>query len=266
MSALAIGFYRFLIASVIFAVFLVLTRRIHAIRAAASGWGLIRYSVLGFVGILVNTSFLFLGVQLTTASNASLLVSANPIVIVVLAHFFLGEKMNMKKMLSVLLGFVGVFLVLAGGKDPSTFLYGEGFLGDILSFGAGVAWAIFSVAGKKWMLNHEAYTSTSLVIFLGLMFMLPLNVATHSLELPVPTFELVLLLYLGAFTVVAAYFLWIKALMLADASKVGVFQFIIPLVTLLLATVILGETVDIWIISGFLLIASSIYLTLRRTG
>jgi drug/metabolite transporter (DMT)-like permease len=263
MSPLAVGFYRFLIAAVILAAFLAFTRRVHAVRTAASGWGFMRYTILGFVGILVFTASFFLGIQFTTAGKASLLVNTNPILIVVLAHFFLKERVNVKIMSWVLLGFGGVFLVIVGGKDLSTLLYSGGFLGDILAFGAGVSWAIFSVAGKKWTLNHEAYTSTSLIIFLGLACMFPLNAATHSLDLSPSAYNLALLLYLGVFTVVAAYFLWMKALMLADASKVGVFQFAIPLVTLLLAAVILGEAVDIWTISGFLLIASSICLTLR---
>jgi len=161
---------------------------------------------------------------------------------------------------------VGIFLVIVGGKDPSTILYSGEFLGDILAFGAGVSWAMFSVAGKKWTSHHESYASTSLIIFLGLMLMLPLNVTTQSLVLPLSTFEVMLLLYIGVFPGAAAFFLWVKALTLADASKVGVFQFTMPMVTLLLATAILGETVDIWIISGFILIASSIYLTLRWTG
>jgi len=224
-----------------------------------------RYAILGFLGVTVFTVFFFTGVQFTTAGKASLLVNTNPIIIAILAHFFLGEKMNVKMISWVLLGFTGVFLVIVGGKDPSTILHSGGFLGDILALGAGVSWAMFTVAGKKWTMNHEAYSSTSLVIFLGLMFLFPLNAATHTLQMPLSTYQLMLILYLGAFTAVVAFFAWIKALTLADASKVGVFQFTIPLMTLLLAAVILGETVDIWIVSGFVLIASSIYLTLRRT-
>jgi len=265
MPALASGFYRCAIAAIIFAVFLVATGRIHAIRTMISGRGLTRYAILGFLGVTAFTAFFFIGIQFTTAGKANLLACTNPILIAVLAHFFLREKMTLKMISWILLGFVGVFLVIVGGKDPSTILYSGEFLGDILAFGAGVSWAMFSVAGKKWTSNHEAYASTSTIIFLGLILMLPLNAATNTLKLPTSTYDLTLLLYIGAFTAAAAYFLWIKALTLADASKVGVFQFTMPLWTLLLAAAILGETVDIWIISGFILIASSIYLTLRRT-
>jgi len=260
MTPMAIAFHRFLIASLILAVLLILTGRARTIRAALSGRGLIHYAVLSLLGALAFTALFFIGVQFTTAGKASLLVSANPIITVVLAHIFLGERTNARMISWTLLGFLGVFLVLIG--DLQTLLGGN-FLGDLLSLGAGVSWAAFSVAGKNWTRNHEPSVSTSLVIFLGVVLMSPLNLVTSSLELPLSAYELTLLLYLGAFTAAAAYLLWIKALTLAGASSVGSFQFTVPLVTMLLDTAILGEAIDTWTVAGFLFVAASIYQTLR---
>jgi len=260
MTPMAIGFYRFLIASLILAILLILTGRARMIRATVSGRGLIHYVVLGLLGALAFTALFFIGVQFTTAGKASLLVSANPIVTVVLAHIFLGERTSARMMAWTLLGFLGVFLVLIG--DLQTLLGGN-FLGDLLSLGAGISWAAFSVAGKDWTRNHEPSVSTSLVIFLGAVLMAPLNLVTSSLGLPLSVYELALLLYLGAFTAAAAYLLWIKALKLAGPSSVGVFQFTVPLVTMVLDIAILGEAVDTLTVGGFILVAASIYQTLR---
>ncbi|MFQ5762301.1 MAG: DMT family transporter, partial [Candidatus Bathyarchaeia archaeon] len=259
MPPLGVGFYRYLIGAPLLGLFLASTRR-NVARDAVRKVALYKYLVLGFLGVPVFTSLFYVGVELTTAGKASLIYSANPIILIFLSSIFLHEKLNMRIVGLATLGFLGVFLVITGGINPAEIVMSGAFMGDMLALGAGMSWAVFSVAGKAWIREIDSYASTAIIVALGSMLMFPIAAAAGGLGFQVAVYELLLMLYLGVFTVALAYLFWIKALASAGVSRLGIFQFVIPAVSVALGAVVLGEAVEVWILLGFILLSASVYL------
>ena len=67
---------------------------------------------LSLSGVAVNNSIFYFGLSKTTASMASMIVSLNPIMTMLFAVLFLNEKFSTKKIISVILGIIGISIVI----------------------------------------------------------------------------------------------------------------------------------------------------------
>jgi drug/metabolite transporter (DMT)-like permease len=222
--------------------FLILKRR-GQWTGLAHGRLLANLAVLGFVGVAVHLTIQAIGLSLTSASNTGWMVSLSPIFIGLLAWKFLGESFGGLQLVGFLVAMSGALLVVmaqAGGFDiftlPST-------LGDGLAFASAITWAVFSVLSKRIIKQGTPAVLMVQVMALGCLMTLPLFVARQG------WYELASLdgagwLALGftiLFVASFGYLFWYDALSHLDASKVGVFLYIEPLVTVGLAAVLLGE-------------------------
>ena len=132
-----------------------------------------------------NTALIY-----STANNVAILVCTTPLVTaLILAFFYRSERMTRRQVMWSLLAFVGMALVVLNGQlvmhlNP---------LGDVLAFGASVAWAFYSLLMKRVMGHYStgAYSPFCLIIYLcipcRLIFMFCSNLSfcrtSHSLAL-----------------------------------------------------------------------------------
>jgi drug/metabolite transporter (DMT)-like permease len=80
------------------------------------------------------------GVKLTSATNSSIIISSDPIMIAVLAAVILKERMNLARAGGILAGFIGVLIIiLSEGQRAS--MGSSALSGDILSLGAALSWS-----------------------------------------------------------------------------------------------------------------------------
>src|SRR5690606_25179954 len=82
----------------------------------------------------------------TTVARNTLLVNSMPFWMLLGGHFLLGEHMTARKVFGLVLAFAGLVLVFADklGADEGTML-----TGDLLSLGAGIAWAATNILIKR---------------------------------------------------------------------------------------------------------------------
>ena len=102
------------------------------------------------VGLLFGAEFvcLYLGTFYTTAGRASVLVYLAPFVVALGAHFFLRERLNSIRMVSLVLAFLGVCLVFEGKPLVHA---GSMLAGDVLEVMAAVFWAATTLYIKKYL-------------------------------------------------------------------------------------------------------------------
>ncbi len=128
---------------------------------------------LSFIVIPLN-QFLFLyGISFTTAANAALLYATTPVLVLVLSHLMLGEKLTKRKIIGVLIAFFGVALVIFehGMSFSSDYTYG-----NVVMFIAVIAWSLYTIQGKPLVVKYGAFHVASLSMIGGMVLFLPLGI------------------------------------------------------------------------------------------
>lgn len=218
------------------------------------------FSILGLAGVTFYHVFQNLGLQFTTASNSSLIISANPVFIALLDHFYLRERITLKRVFGITLAFLGVILVI---RPLEWSLNPTGVIGDLLSLGAALSWAFYSVLGRKTLSDHSAVKTTVFSFIYGTLFLFLTAFALEKPTLPISVWLWFLLLILSLFCSGLAYLFWYKALEDVSATKAGVFLFFLPIVSVSVAHFVLSEALDIFFALGALLVMAGVIITER---
>lgn len=200
------------------------------------------FSILGLTGVTLYHVFQNLGLQFTTASSSSLIISASPVLIASLEHFYLKETLGLKRIVGMILSLLGALLII---KPFEWSINPIGIMGDLLSLGAALCWACYSVLGRKAVANYGAELVTALSMIFGTLFLLPSAFFFERPVLPMSLWVWLLLLILSLFCSGLAYLLWSRALEDQSATTAGVFLFLIPVISLSVAHFVLADPIDI---------------------
>jgi RarD protein len=213
---------------------------------------------LSLLAIPINQFFFLMGMSYTLPSNAALLYGTTPIVVLLFSRWFLHEHLTRMKTIGVVVGFVGVAIVIfERGVNVSA-----GFVvGNLVIFGGVLAWGLYTVFGKKLIVKYGAFEASSLTMIFGTILFIPIGIVP-TLKFPfetITTSNWLEILYLGIVTSVFAYYLWYYALGRIEASKVALFAYLQPILTTVLAVLLLGQNITFaFVLGGLIAIAGVI--------
>lgn len=180
----------------------------------------------------------------TSSANCSVIVSTVPFFVAIAMQLFCGGKrMERGFYMGFVIAMVGIALLSFGGQQVNLNPFG-----DLLCLLASMSWAGYSVFLKK--IEQRGYTDTLLItrrIFLyGLLFLLPatpfMPISISLDKLPEPV-NLLNLLYLGLCASALCFVTWNAAIKWLGAVKTSVYIYLTPVVTIVAAWLLLGETV-----------------------
>jgi drug/metabolite transporter (DMT)-like permease len=214
-------------------------------------------------GIFGHNLFVYTGVKLSSATNMSLFSAVNPVVTASLAAAFLHERLTRRQIAGVALSLAGVLVVITRGNLGS--LTGLTFnIGDILLASAPVAWAIYSVVGRRVMRGMSALAATAWASLGGSFLLLAAALAEGfdgSVVLsPVGWAGMAYMILCSG---VAAFYWWNHGVTVIGPSRAAVFSNVIPLSGMLLAALFLHETISPQQAAGAAMIISGVWLTTR---
>jgi len=235
-------------------------------RAAANRITLLKLLGLSLFGAGLHYGFQTVGLQTTNASNASVYVATGPITILLLAVVFLGEKLNARKILGIVIAIAGV-LVVMGLDTLAAFELRGNLIGDLLVFASIVMWGCFTVFGKRITDKLGALTVTAAVTLIGATWMTPvgwleMQRTGFSLTELTPT-SWAAVIYLGAACNFLAVLLYFTALQKTESQKVGVYLYSIPPMTAVAAAAVLSEPITLGLVVGTVLVITGVALTER---
>jgi len=257
-SPINLAFLRFLLVLPFFIAFTYVQDKQAFDKSIFRDWKILL--TLSLTGVTLYHVFQNFGLRLTTASNSSLIISANPVFIALLDHFYLKEEMTWKRVFGMTLAFLGVILIIG----PSRFTFDPmGVIGDLLSLGAGLSWAFYSVFGKKVLSNYGAQRVTMFSMIFGTLFLFPILLVSEKPALPTSIWLWFLLLILSLLCSGMAYLFWYKALEEVSPTKVGVFLFFLPVVSVSVAHLVLLESLDVSFATGALFVMLGVIITQR---
>lgn len=178
---------------------------------------------LGFLDFLFYL-LLYFGYKNANGLEVLIIQYTWPIFIVFLSLIILKEEFTKKKLLSVILGFIGVSLVITKG-DFSTLNFSQIDTLLIVMLGA-FSFALFSVLSKIIKVNA---TNAVMIYFFSAILYSMITVNTYSTFIFPSSKDWISILINGIFINGISYLFWIKGLQLFNASKVAPFIFITPI-------------------------------------
>jgi len=231
---LAIAAGRMLISAVLLAPFALIMYR-------AELFSLARRDVAIIVGIgavlATHFSLWIASLELTSVASSVVLVTAHPILVGLVGHFFMNERLVRLNAVGIALGLLGVIILTRGDADAGS----ETLLGDLLAFLGGVAAGVYILAGRQTrkrislpVYAFVVYASCALFLLVGVVV-----TGTELFTLPADEWWLFLLMALGPSIMGHTMYNW--TLRYVPASVVSVSLLGEPVGSTLLAALLLSE-------------------------
>ena len=208
---------------------------------------------VGFVGYGVSVGLQFVGTNLSTASNGSLVTSATPAFVLIFAALLLREKITWRRLVALLVASLGVVAVI----DPRTAqLSSDLFLGNLALVGAALTWALYSVLVRKVTRNMDVLPVSLIAFAGGLPVSIPLGMwetSTTGIGLITPG-VIAGVLFIGIISTALAMYLWNSAFAILDAGVASLTFFAQPVVGTILGAIFLDEKITpLFMIGGVLI-------------
>ncbi|WP_416191165.1 DMT family transporter [Neisseria sp. CCUG12390] len=215
---------------------------------------LLRLSFANYVLVLMLQ---FIGLKYTSAASAVTIIGLEPILMVFVGHFFFNDKAKWYHWVCGMAAFLGVAVMIAGGAEEG----GEiSLFGCLLVFLAGLVFALIMRPTQKLIadIGAPAYTSVSLLAAAVLCLPFTLLLA-DSFAVDWSVSGTLAVLYLGVGCSWFAYWLWNKGMNRVPANVSGILISMEPVLGLLMAVVLLGETVSAVSAWGMVMILASAF-------
>jgi len=220
---------------------------------------------LGLTGVTLYYLLQHYGIKYTNAVDAAVLISLSPLFIVIISWALLKERLKATTATGLFLALAGSVLVISNGRlnwDGSD----ARLWGDILILLTAVSWAIYSVYGKKLLQKYSPKTIITYTTVIGTLFLLPFSwleaAGKHNFILD--WFGWLNMLYLGGAASVYGYLAWYRGLTRLPAVTVGSYLYFRPLLTGIIAFIVLRESVGLFTVLGGGLIIAGTYLAIRQ--
>jgi drug/metabolite transporter (DMT)-like permease len=228
----------------------------------AKGWR--RILALSLLGGATFSSLQFIALQHTSALNASIFNSFAPAVIVAGGALFFKERLGPLNLVGVALSFVGV-MVIVSRADYETFAAFTFNKGDVILLANMGIWAIYSVFLRIRPAIHQMSFTFMLAVISGLS-LIPFGVIEHvnGFTFKFDWLTLAVLAYVTVFSGALAYVFWNRGMENLGAARGGAFLHLIPFYGAVLATTLLGESLQFFHVAGCALILTGVWFAARR--
>ncbi|MDC0923430.1 DMT family transporter [Flavobacteriaceae bacterium] len=213
------------------------------------------------LGMCVNMLAFFRGLELSTPINSGVIITLSPVLVLILSYFFLKEKITVKKILGILIGFSGaVFLILNSSKTginaPNIPLGNSFFLLNAS------AYAGYLIIVKPLTSKYNIFTLMKWLFLIGLILSAPItfNQFIEVKWTELPWFAIWRMGYVVIGTTFLTYLFNIYALKKLSPTTVGSFIYLQPIITILFALITANDTLDSTKILSCILVFIGVYL------
>lgn len=219
--------------------------------------GIMPVMLLGSVQTFGQYIFTYIGIGFTSGANTSVITACATFFTVLFAPlFFKSDKLNVCKIIGCILGFCGVLCVNSGGGVTVDTLFGDFMiLMSTLSAAAG------NFISKGIVRDREPISVTGFQLLFGGILLLIAGFVTGG-KLDFSSIKALLVLLWLAFVSAAAFAIWTALLKHHHASRICVFNLLVPVFGTLLSGIMLGESVfGIETIISVVLICAGIFIS-----
>lgn len=221
-------------------------------------------AMCGFFGVALNQLTFFSGLSITSPINAAIIMTTNPILVLIAAAFILKDRITIQKVSGVTLGIIGATLLILFKGDFS--LDTSTWNGDLLVFINAMSYGVYLVIVSPLMRKYNPLTVIKWVFTFGLFFIIPFGFNQFT-EIEWSTFPTHISLKAGfvvVFTTFFAYLLGIIGLKHLKPSTVSTYIYSQPVFAALFAIILGKDSLDSIKVLATVLIFSGVYLVNKK--
>ncbi|MFT4833603.1 MAG: drug/metabolite transporter (DMT)-like permease [Marinoscillum sp.] len=201
------------------------------------GW---RIAICALFGMGINMLLFFKGLSLTSAINSSIIMTLTPLLIFLGSVILLKEKMSLLKIIGLVIGLCGAFIIIFPQNSEGS----EGnWVGDLFILLNATFYGLYLVIVKPLLAKYKPITIVKWAFLMGFVFVLPFGL--QSLQ-PVVWSELPMKVYLSmGYSIIGVtvivYIINIWAMKTVSPSTVGAYIYVQPVFATAIAIAFLGE-------------------------
>jgi len=218
---------------------------------------------LGATGIAAFPAMVVTALHSTTATNGALVISNIPVAIFGLSWLINRERATARQLLAIPLSLAGIVTIITRGR-PGRLLEVDLHVGDLWMIAAVLSWALYAVLVRRAPAGLRPLTMLAVLAAFGTLALLPLygwelarGEQTHLFEPPV---LLLAMAYLTLLVSILGFTFYNIAITHIGANRSGLFNHLVPVFTIVLASLLLDEQLHGFHAIGIALIAAGIWL------
>jgi len=222
--------------------------------------------LLGMTGVAAYNLLFMFGLERVPASRGSLIMAFNPVATLLGAALFLGEPLTRYRVAGILLALLGVSIVLGHGH-PLQLFTGHVGIGEVALLGCAMAWATYTLLGKRILQGLSPLAATTYAALTGVAILA--IAAALSGDLIVPQASLtgwICLAYLGVFGTAVAFVWFYDGVKVLGPARTAVFINLVPVAAVTLGVLLLGEPLEMSMLSGGVLVILGVFIINRPTA
>jgi len=197
------------------------------------------FVALGLVGVTLPTILQNYGMMRTTAYMSSILQSTGPAFTVLLAAYFLKERLTWYKAAGIIIASVGTYLAL----DIHFSSLGSS-VGNALVLLSAVSYAVGGIIAKTCL--NRGYKPVQILMLsslFGTAFLIAITPSSESISLGFSVETWGLIVFLAVVSTFLPYTLWYAAMENTEVSHLSFFVYLIPVFATIFSYVMLGERI-----------------------
>ena len=221
-----------------------------------------------FLGVGINQAAFITGLQMTSATNASIVITITPILAMIISFFILKEPITFKKAGGVILGLIGVLSIIltseiaASGREAS-------IIGDLLCVMSSLSYALFLVLTRGISKRYSSVTIMKWMFLFSALMFLPFGYkdmlsAKIFVEGSLVAWSSYMYLLVGATFI--TYLLIPVAQKQIRPTTIGMYNYLQPLVASYIA-IMLGQDTFSWtkLLAALLIFAGVYFVTTSKS-
>lgn len=227
-------------------------------------WGKVIF--LGLMGMVGYHLLFFASLIYTTAINSSVMASTSPLLTVLLAGLFTGERLTVRQTAAVFLAVAGVLAVISRG-DLSVITSLSFNKGDLLMFGAVASMAVYTVFSRRFNLSRSPLalvTATFVVCTAVTGLMIPLEGDFFAAVRGATPGAWRSIAYMAVCATCGGYFLQMFSIKRIGAARTMVYINLVPVFCTIMAVVLLGERATPVMLAGLAVVIGAVWLNSRE--
>lgn len=225
-----------------------------------------RIFLASIFGIGLNMLTFYKGLSLTTPISAAVMMLTTPILVLVLSSIILKEKTTISKILGILLGLLGAFILIVYGQKAET---GKDMvLGNFLVFVNACSYSLYLIIVKRLTDKYHPLTFIKWLYLLGLIIVLPFGLPELQ-EVNwqyIPSQIYLKTGFIVVFTTFLTYLFNILALTKLKPTTLSIFIYLQPVIATIYALLVNSDTLNTVKIFATILIFVGVYIVTKNNS
>lgn len=251
-DVVSVLFLRFVIAAALMTVVMIATRR-----RWPSGRNLAILAAMGGIGYVAQSLSFFAALNYASAGLVALLLYLYPFLVTILGALFLREKLTRGRVVAVLVALAGTALTVAGS------IQGEP-RGIVLGVSAALLYSVYIVVGGRVM-REEAPLAAATVVMIAAAVVFGVMVGANGPAWPRTESGWAAVVAIAVVSTVIAMIGFLAGMQKLGAADAATLSTLEPIVTFVLAAVILGEAIEPNHVAGGTLILAAVIWLMRSS-